>query len=256
MTVLRAIIIDDEVKGRVALRQKLLDYCGDVQVVAEAADGEEGIAMIRLHLPQIVFLDIEMPRMDGFDMLRGIENKNFQIVFTTAYDQYAIRAIKFAAFDYLLKPVDIEELRSCVARIRQFMQSHTDARLGRPETGQKLSVLEENLHPGATLRKIAIPTMDGLLFFNLSDIVHLEAQSNYTGVFFLDGSRLLASRTLKEFEDLLPPDVFFRAHHSHIINLQYIKRYIRGDGGQIEMQNGNYVDLARRKKEEFLRLMG
>lgn len=243
---LKAIIIDDEVKGRVALRQKLLDYCPDVQVVAEAADGEEGISMIRLHHPQIVFLDIEMPRMDGFDMLRSIENKNFQIVFTTAYDQYAIRAIKFAAFDYLLKPVDIEELRSCIARIRLSVHGHT---------GQKLSALEENLHPGAALGKIAIPTLDGLLFFNTCDIVHLEAQSNYTAVYFLDGTRLLASRTLKEFEDLLPQDVFFRTHHSHIINLRYIKRYLRGDGGQIEMQNGNYVDLARRKKDEFLRLL-
>ena len=244
---LKAIIIDDEWKGRVALRQKLLDYCGDVQVVAEAADGEEGMAMIKLHHPHIVFLDIEMPRMDGFDMLRSIDNKNFQIVFTTAYDQYAIRAVKFAAFDYLLKPVDIEELRACIARIRQSAQIHT---------GQKLTVLEENLHPGAALRKIAIPTLDGLLFFNISDIVHLEAQSNYTAVYFQDGTRLLASRTLKEFEELLPQDIFFRAHHSHMINLHYIKRYIRGDGGQIEMQNGNYVDLARRKKEEFLRLIG
>ena len=244
---LKAIIIDDEWKGRVALRQKLLDYCGDVQVVAEAADGEEGIAMIKLHHPHIVFLDIEMPRMDGFDMLRSIENKNFQIVFTTAYDQYAIRAVKFAAFDYLLKPVDIEELRACIARIRQSVQIHT---------GQKLTVLEENMHPGAALRKIAIPTLDGLLFFNISDIVHLEAQSNYTAVYFQDGTRLLASRTLKEFEELLPQDIFFRAHHSHMINLNYIKRYIRGDGGKIEMQNVNYVDLARRKKEEFLRLIG
>jgi two-component system LytT family response regulator len=246
---LKAIIIDDEWKGRVALRQKLLDYCLDVEIVGEASDGEEGIALIRAKHPDIVFLDIEMPRMDGFDMLRSLENKNFHLVFTTAYDQYAIKAIKFAAFDYLLKPVDIEELRSCVDRIRQSANS---------QTSQKLGVLEENLAlgmAGPVLHKIAIPTLDGLLFFDIDDIIHLEAQSNYTAIHFTQHQRLLASRTLKEFEELLPPESFFRAHHSHIIHLKYIKRYIRGDGGQIEMQNGNIVDLARRKKEEFLRLI-
>ncbi len=244
---LNAIIIDDELKGRIALKQKLLDYCPDVHVVAEATSGEEGIELIRQHQPQVIFLDIEMPRMDGFEMLRRIENKNFQIIFTTAYDQYAIKAIKFAAFDYLLKPVDIDELRMAVKRIQQQSQTHTE---------QKLQALEDNLHPRLAFNKIAIPTLDGLLFFNISDIIHLEAQSNYTAIYFSNHPRLIASRTLKEFEDLLPQDIFFRTHHSHIINLHYIKRYIKGDGGQIEMQNGNYVDVARRKKEEFLRLIG
>jgi two-component system LytT family response regulator len=244
---LKAIIIDDEPKGRIALRQKLIDYCKDVEVIAEAAGGEEGIGLIRKHQPQIVFLDIEMPRMDGFEMLRSIENKNFHIIFTTAYDQYAINAIKYSAFDYLLKPVDIEELCSSIKRVQLQLQSNTP---------QKLKALEENLHLGTSLNKIAIPTLDGLLFFNIADIIHLEAQSNYTAIYFTDHPRLIASRTLKEFEDLLPQDIFFRAHHSHIINLQFIKRYIRGDGGQIEMQNGNFVDLATRKKEEFLRLIG
>ncbi|MBS1598592.1 MAG: response regulator transcription factor [Bacteroidetes bacterium] len=244
---LKAIIIDDELKGRLALKQKIIDYCKDLSIVAEATSGEEGIEQIKKFQPNIIFLDIEMPRMDGFEMLRRIENKNFHIIFTTAYDQYAIKAIKFAAFDYLLKPVDIEELRSCVEKIKQQSQNNTP---------QKLKALEENLHPGLALNKLAIPTLDGLLFFNIGDIIHLEAQSNYTAIYFTNHPKLVASRTLKEFEDLLPAEVFFRAHHSHIINLQYIKRYIRGDGGQIEMQNGNFVDLARRKKDEFLKLIG
>src|SRR5258705_901327 len=240
---LTAIIIDDELKGRIALKQKLQDYCPEVELTGEAANGEEGLLLIEKNHPQIIFLDIEMPRMNGFEMLHKLKNKNFHLVFTTAYDQYAIKAIRYAAFDYLLKPVDIEELRSVITRI---LQQSSQA-----NTLRKLEILEENFHPMNSLSKIAIPSLEGLLFFNISDIVHLEAQSNYTFLYFINHPKLVASRTLKEFEDILPPDIFFRTHHSHIINLNYIKRYIKGDGGQIEMQNGSYIDVARRKKDEF-----
>ncbi|MBC7851064.1 MAG: response regulator [Chitinophagaceae bacterium] len=244
---LSAIIIDDETKGRVALRQKLQDYCPTVEILGEAADGEEGIKLIETLKPQILFLDIEMPRMDGFEMLRRIDHKDYHIVFTTAYDQYAIKAIKFAAFDYLLKPVDIDELKQAVEKINQQTNNITP---------KKLETLEHNLQSIHSLNKLAIPTLDGYLFFDISHIVHLEAQSNYTAIYFTDYPKLIASRTLKDFEDLLPPEIFFRPHHSHIINLNFIKRYIKGDGGQIEMQNGNFVTVARRKKEEFLKTIG
>lgn len=244
---LSAIIIDDELKGRIALKQKLQDYCPVVEVLGEASDGAEGIEMIEKFRPRIIFLDIEMPRMDGFEMLRQIGHKDFHIIFTTAYDQYAIKAIKYAAFDYLLKPVDIEELKAAVDRVHQQTTQLTP---------KKLETLEHNLQSLHTLNKLAIPTLEGYLFFDISHIVHLEAQSNYTAIYFTDYPKLIASRTLKDFEDLLPPDVFFRPHHSHIINLNYIKRYIKGDGGQIEMQNGNFVTVARRKKEEFLKTIG
>jgi two-component system, LytTR family, response regulator len=244
---LTAIIIDDEQKGRVALKQKLEDYCPDVKLAGEAASGAEGLKLIDRHQPQVVFLDIEMPRMNGFEMLHQVKNKNFHLIFTTAYDQYAIKAIKYAAFDYLLKPVDIEELKSAIQRVMQEKKEHT---------GQKLEVLEQHMATRNPLNKIAIPTLDGLLFFDISDIIHLEAQSNYTAIHFNNHPRLIASRTLKEFEDLLPDTMFFRPHHSHVINLNYIKRYIKGDGGQIEMQNGHFVDVARRKKEEFLKAIG
>lgn len=245
---LTAIIIDDEVKGRIALRQKLSDYCPTVEVLGEASDGSEGIQLIEKFNPQILFLDIEMPRMDGFEMLRRIPHKDFHIIFTTAYDQYAIKAIKYSAFDYLLKPVDIEELKTAVEKIQQ-QQAH-------PLTEKKLETLEHNLHSIQTLNKLAIPTLEGFLFFDISTIIHLEAQSNYTAIYFTNYPKLIASRTLKDFEDMLPTDIFFRPHHSHIINLHYIKRYIKGDGGQIEMQNGTYVTVARRKKEEFLKAIG
>ncbi len=243
---LTAIIIDDEVKGRMALKQKLLDYCGEIQLAGEAENGIEGIKLIEKIQPDIVFLDIEMPRMDGFEMLHRLPEKNFHIIFTTAYDQYAIKAIKYAAFDYLLKPIDIEELKLAVSKIHSRQQIYT---------GKKLELLDQNLHKN-NFNKIAISTLEGLLFFNIADIIHLEANSNYTTIYFNNRPKLLASKTLKDFEELLPADIFFRTHHSHLINLNYIKRYIKGDGGQIELQNGNYVDVSRRKKEEFLNAIG
>jgi two-component system LytT family response regulator len=241
-----AIIIDDELKGRIALSQKLHDYCSDVRLVGEAESGEEGIKLIEKLKPDIVFLDIEMPRMDGFDMLHRLPQKNFDLIFTTAYDQYAIKAIKFAAFDYLLKPIDIEELKMAVSKSNAANRN----------TEKKLEVLDQNLFGKSTITKIAIPALEGLLFFNIGDIIHLEANRNYTIIYFNNTPKLIASKTLKEFEDMLPMDIFFRTHHSHLVNLNYIKRYIKGDGGQIEMYDGTYVDVSRRKKEDFLKAIG
>jgi two-component system, LytTR family, response regulator len=244
---IKAIIIDDETKGRVALKQKLHDYCTDVEVTGEAETGAEGIVLIEKMQPQVVFLDIEMPRMDGFQMLQQIPKKNFHVIFTTAYDQYAIKAIKYAALDYLLKPIDIEELKIAVSKTAMHPQHQLE---------NKLATLQQNLQSKKSLNKIAVHTLQGLLFFNISDIIHLEAQSNYTILHFLNQPKITASRTLKEFEDLLPPDIFFRPHHSHLINLNFIKKYIKGDGGQIEMQNGDHIDVSRRKKDEFLKVIG
>lgn len=250
-----AIIIDDESKGRLALRQKLESYCPSVKILAEAADGKEALMVIEKHDPQLIFLDIEMPRMNGFEMLNAVPKKNFHVIFTTAYDQYAIKAIKYAAFDYLLKPVDIEELITAVEKIDlAFRQAGTKEN---NQTQNQVALLQENMrHPNMKLNKLAIPALEGLLFFDINDIIHLEANSNYTLIHFLSKPKITASKTLKEFEEILPEDIFFRTHHSHLINLNYIKRYIKGDGGQIELQNGTYVDVSRRKKEDFLKAIG
>jgi two-component system LytT family response regulator len=243
-----AIIIDDEAIGRLALREKLSSYCMQVQVIAEASNGQEALLLIQHHKPKLIFLDIEMPRMNGFEMLNALPEKNFHVIFTTAYDQYAIKAIKYAAFDYLLKPIDIEELKTAVEKISSKENN---------QTNNQAELLQQNLqHPKKQLNKLAIPTLEGLLFFDINDIIHLEANSNYTFIHFSGKPRITASKTLKEFEDILPEDIFFRTHHSHLINLNYIKRYIKGDGGQIELQNGTYVDVSRRKKEEFLKAIG
>ncbi len=241
-----AIIIDDEQKGRNALKKKLMDYCPQVSLLGEAEDGDEGIRLIEKHDPVIVFLDIEMPMMNGFEMLHHLPSKNFHLIFTTAYDQYAIKAIKYAAFDYLLKPIDIDELQTTIKKAEQQIALNN--------TAERLETLTHNLAGKNQLQKIAIPTMEGLLFFNLSDIVYLEAESNYTTLHFVNHPKLMASRTMRDFEELLPSDMFFRTHQSYIINLNFIKRYLKGDGGQIEMQNGHFVDVSRRKKEEFMKL--
>lgn len=244
---MRAVVIDDELNGRIALRQKLKSFCPDVELVGEAASGEEGIALIEQHDPDVVFLDIEMPRMNGFDMLQRIETRRFHLVFTTAFDQYAIKAIKHAAFDYLLKPINIEELKLCIKKIKER------AAVSRP--AEQLASLQDHLQK-YTLGKICISTLEGQLFFNFTDIVYLEAQRNYTVLHFVNQSKVTASKTLKELVEQLPGDRFFRIHHAHIINLGYIKKYMRGDGGQVEMQNGDVLDVARRRKDAFLQLLG
>lgn len=244
----KAIVIDDEARGRLALKEKIKSYCPDVEVVAEAANGKAGIEMILLHHPEIIFLDIEMPAMNGFEMLNNLPDRNFHIIFTTAYNQYAIKAIKYAAFDYLLKPVDIEELKETIRKI-------SDQQTG--QTKNQLDLLQQNItNPKKNLNKLAVPTLEGLMFYNIEDIVFLEAQSNYTSINFTDKTKALASKTLKDFEELLEGKMFFRPHHSYIINLNYIKKYIKGDGGQVEMQTGVFIDVSRRKKEEFLSLIG
>lgn len=245
---LTAIIIDDEENGRIALKQKLKDYCPTVKVIAEAENGLEGMEMIQQFQPQLVFLDIEMPGMDGFEMLINIPDKKFHLVFTTAYDQYAIKAIKYAAFDYLLKPIDIDELKETIERLEYAPVPDV--------TIKKLETLEQNLLTKPFLNKIAVPTQEGLLFFDINHIIRLEAQSNYTLIYFDDQPKMMASRTLKEFEEILPADTFFRIHNSHIINLLFIKKYIRGDGGQVEMKNGDHILVSRRKKDEFLKIIG
>jgi two-component system LytT family response regulator len=243
------IIVDDEPKGRLALRQKLTNYCSKVKVLAEAANGKEALTLIQKYQPQLVFLDIEMPVMNGFEMLNAISERNFHIIFTTAYDQYAIKAIKYAAFDYLLKPIDIEELRTAVSKIETVVNINL---------GKQVNLMLENLQQSKrNFNKLAIPTLEGLYFFDISTIIYMEANSNYTTFYFTDNSKITASKTLKEIEEFLPEENFFRGHHSLIINLQYIRKYIKGEGiAQVEMTNGTILEISRRKRDELMKLMG
>jgi two-component system LytT family response regulator len=244
---LTALIIDDEDKGRVVLKQKLTDHCPNVKVVGEADGGSNGKTMIESFRPDVVFLDIEMPGINGFDMLNNLSEKNFHLIFTTAYNQYAIKAIKFAAFDYLLKPIDIEELKATIGRL---------ANLKKPDVSGQLEVLTLNSQKSTkNFKKIAIPTLEGISFFDLNELIHLDADSNYTLLHFTNDRKILASKTLKEFEDQLGEDQFIRLHNSHIVNIGYISRYIKGEGGQVVLANGKVIDVSRRKKADLMKML-
>lgn len=231
-----AVIIDDEAHGRLALREKLKLFCPEVEIIAEAENGRLGLSIIREHRPELIFLDVEMPELSGFEMLNQLKERTGHIVFTTAYNQYAIKAIKHAAFDYLLKPIDIEELKNTVKKAIE-----TEL----PE--ERKTILNQS-----TFTRIAISTTEGLHFITIHNIIHLEANSNYTTFYMKDGTRFVSSKSLIEYEDILGSHNFFRCHHAHIINLDCVNKFLKTDGGQIVLSNGTLVDLSRRKKKEFL----
>lgn len=249
MKKLTAILIDDESNSRNSLRQKLITYCPQVDIAAEAENGEEGINAIETYKPDIVFLDVEMPRMNGFVMLQQLQHRNFELIFTTAYDHYAIQAIRFSALDYLVKPIEIATLKEAVERAREKKQTNTPNQ--RIETLLYNLLDEKNTH-----NRIAIPSMEGLQFVAIADIIYLEAVSNYTFIHVQPASRITVSKTLKDFEELLPAHTFIRIHHSFLINKNHVHKYLKGEGGQVLMSNGKMLDVARRKKEEFMKAIG
>lgn len=243
---LNAIIIDDEQNSRNSLRQKLASCCSEIVIVDECANGEEAIKAIEEKRPDLLFLDVEMPRINGFTLLQQLPHRNFEVIFITAYDYYAIKAIKFSALDYLVKPVEIEELKTAVAKAVQKRQQVVG--------NERLELLLQNLmNEKKDRHRIAIPSMEGLQFVALNDIIYLEAQSNYTLVYLSGKTKLTVSKTLKDFEELLPAPLFIRIHHSYIINSDAVEKYIRGEGGQVIMSNGAVLDVSKRRKGEFLR---
>lgn len=240
-------MIDDEMISLQNLKQKLVEFCPDIEVAAIAQKPEEAIVLIRQHNPDVIFLDIEMPRMSGFRMLDEVNDLHFEIIFTTAYNHYAVDAIRAKAFDYLMKPVGIKDLQNCVERL---MKHFAEKMEGRPDAPRIY-------HPPfkSQEEKISIPTNDGLEFIPVKSIVHIVSSSNYSKIFLSDGKNLFVTRLLGEFEEMLAPYNFFRIHNSHLINLTYIKKYIRGEGGQVIMQNGEVIDVSRRKKDDFLKAL-
>jgi two-component system, LytTR family, response regulator len=246
---LTAIIIDDEASSRNSLRQKLGHYCGGILIIGECENGEEGIKSIEEKKPDIIFLDVEMPRMNGFTMLQQLANKNFEVIFITAFEHYAIKAIKVSALDYLVKPVEIEDLKNAVEKATQKRKLSSG--------NERLELLLQNLMTDKNeLHRIAIPSMDGLQFVETGHIIYLEANSNYTCFYLVNNSKITVAKTLKDFEELLPASVFMRIHHSYIINKNLVKKYIKGEGGQVVMSNDVVLDVSRRKKEEFMKAMG
>ncbi|HVV04424.1 MAG TPA: LytTR family DNA-binding domain-containing protein [Puia sp.] len=245
--VLKVILVDDEHSSLQNLQQKLEEFCPEIMVLAAVTKPQEGLMLIRHHKPDVIFLDIEMPRMNGFRMLEELGETDAEIVFITAYNNYAIEAIRISAFDYLVKPVSIEDLQHCVGRLITEKNRRT---------GERLQVLRNALDDKKSQEnKIAVPTHEGLEFIVIRQIVRIESHAAYSRIYFLNGQSLLVTKLLKDFEELLAPYRFFRVHNSHLVNMAYIRKYIRGEGGQVVMENGDVVDVARRKKEDFLSLL-
>jgi two-component system LytT family response regulator len=245
---IKAILVDDEKHCRETLSIQLGKYCSEVQLLAQCSSAVQGLEAIAQYQPDVVFLDVEMPKMNGFEMLQQFSHISFDVIFTTGYDAYAIKAIRFSAIDYLLKPIDKEELRKAVGKVRQ-KTSHN--------LNQQLDILLQRLGTRQVpLQKIALPTLDGFELVLIENILHCEADSNYTHVVLKHAKKVLVSRTLKEIEELLDGHAFLRVHHSYLVNLNEIVRYIRGEGGYVIMSDNTSITVSRSRKDALLKIFG
>jgi len=242
---LKAIIVDDEPYCCEILAAMLESDCPDVEVISICNNGTDALAAIKQKSPNLVFLDVEMPKMNGFEMLEQLSSINFHLIFTTSYDQYALKAIRFSAIDYLLKPVDREELKKAVQKVKDRFQITIP---------QQLEILMAKLNQASNgLNKIALPTMEGLQLIPISSIVSCESDDNYTALKLKDGKKLLVTRSLKDIEESLEQHSFIRVHRSWLVNLNEIEKYMKGEGGYLVMSDGTSIDVARNKKEVLLK---
>jgi two-component system LytT family response regulator len=243
---LKALIVDDEQRSRLTLEKMLSNYCPNVEVVDQASHVDEALEKLQQYPEiQLVFLDIEMPGKSGFELLNTYENPHFQVIFTTAYDQFALKAIRLSALDYLLKPINIKELIAAVNKAEKYFQSEAYA--------QSYHQLIQHLrNPNKPNPKIGLPTNDGLIFLTVDQIIRCQAEGNYTKIVYNESREILASRKLREFEAMLESYNFCRVHNSHLINLSHIMEYKRGDGGIAIMGDGSEIGISRRRKDEFL----
>jgi two-component system LytT family response regulator len=240
----KAVIIDDESKARNALNNLIEKHCSNIAVVAEADCVKAGVDIIKEYSPDIVFLDVQMPDGTGFDLLEQLDEIDFKIIFASAYDKFAIQAFRFSAIDYLLKPVEPEMLIEACSKLTG------DSKIS--EINKKLEVLLNNRN---SFEKIALPTLDGINFVKIKEIIRCESDNNYTNIFINDGKKYFVSRTLKEFDEMLTHFNFFRIHKSHLINLNYLQKYNKGEGGYVIMEDGSELEVSRRRKEDFIRVL-
>ncbi|MDX1477817.1 MAG: LytTR family DNA-binding domain-containing protein [Saprospiraceae bacterium] len=247
---MKAILIDDEKSALQSLKMDLEEYCPEVEVVALCQSPAEGIRAISDHQPDMVFLDIEMPKMNGFELLQSLPSIAFDVIFVTAYDQFAVRAFEFNAVDYLLKPILRAQLIQAVQKVTDRQQHH----FAQAELDALINNIQLQSHH--TITNIALPCSDGYEFVPVNEITHLEGESNYTWVHIQSRKKYLVAKTMKEMSSMIPFPQFFRAHKSHIVNLNHVAKYVRGRGGYLVLRDGGgHIPVSRSQKDELMRVL-
>ncbi len=246
---IKAIIIDDEPKSIKILSTMLQEYCPGISVLGVAQRAQDAVALVRQTEPDLVFLDIEMPSGNGFDILDQLRPINFEVIFVTAFNDYTLKAFRYSVLDYLLKPVSIMELQEAVQKALRNIQLKN--------FNQRFDDFIQNLKkPSLRMQKIALPAKQGVILVPIPDIIRCEARREYTSFIIKNMEKIISSKNIKENEELLPDDTFFRVHNSHLVNLNYIRVYHRGRGGHVEMEDGTMIEVATRRKEELLARLG
>jgi two-component system LytT family response regulator len=243
MQALKVILIDDEKLSLDVLEWELEGLDVPIEILAKCNDPYKGIGAIESLKPDLVFLDIEMPRLNGIQLLKKLDKIDFHLIFCTAYDQYAIEAIKNEALDYLLKPVQKDELEKAINKVKNKQTDSIQKRF--------LSLYEKMQTEKQDKKKVIIPTSDGLEFVDINDVIRCESESNYTSIYIKDSKKIFIAKTLKEVHAMLESDKFQRVHKSHLVNFDYIKRYLKSDGGRIVMEDGSEIPVSRSKKGDF-----
>ena len=245
---MKIIIIDDEARTRKSIADILKFSQQDINIVAEAEDVATGVAAIIEHKPDLVLLDINMPDGTGFDLLKKLSDIHFKIIFITAYEEYAVKAFEFSAIDYILKPVDPKKLFDAIGKAHQLVEQEN--------ISLKLNALFANLeNSSSTNKKLVLKTAENIYIINTNDVIRCESDAGYTQFYLIDGKKILVSRNLKEYEEMLDGYGFYRIHQSHFINLKYIDHYSKTEGGAVVMKDNSELPVARRKKESFLKLL-
>ncbi len=242
-TLITAIIVEDEKRNAEVLSNLLTEYCDNVEVLAMAQDVPSAAKLIKEHNPDVIFLDIELPGASGFSLLDYFDTIDFEIVFTTAYNQYAQKAFEISALDYLLKPVGIKALQNAIKKVRE--------QKGIKDMKERYEVLKLNTQMNR-ISRISLPTMEGLLFLRLDEVIRCEGDNNYTTFFLQDKTKVVVSKTLGDYESLLAMEGFYRAHRSHLVNLAHVRKFIRGRAARLVMDDNSEVEVSTRKRDDLL----
>lgn len=241
---MRTVIIDDKIKSRQTIKNFISKYAPELEVIGEADNVEHGVELIDEQKPALVFLDIQMPDGTGFDLLGQITYSDFKLIFCTSYDQYAVKAFRFSAIDYILKPLDPDVFKAAVNKVLETAQS---------ELLSQLEVLNSNK---TDFTRIALHAADGITLVNITDIIRCESSGNYTRFVIKEQQNILVTKTLREFEETLSEHNFIRIHKSFLVNMSHIHKYIKGEGGWVIMSDNSKIEVARRKKDQFLKVLG